>query len=141
MFKRHTNIILLSGVLMILAGSCKKLNVTPPNILDDQTILGTTDGVTSYMARLYSEMPMEDFKWSPTNGYNGGYYTYHTPNGMTGEAMSRDQRTGQESANAVNWSWVYSVIRDANYFIQYFPTYSKNFSATQVQNWLGEAYF
>ena len=141
MFKKHTYILLLSGILMLIADSCKKLNVAPPNILDDQTILGTTDGVTSYMARLYSELPIEDFKWSPTNGYNGGYFTYHSPNCMTGEAVGRDQRTGQESSNAVNWSWVYSVIRDANYFIQYFPTYAKNFTPTQAQNWLGEAYF
>jgi hypothetical protein len=141
MSKKHINIVLLSGVLLTLASSCKKLNVSPPNILSDAAILGTTDGITSYMARLYSEMPLEDFKYSPTNGYNGGSYTYHTPNAMTGEAISRDQRVPTENGNAVNWSWMYSVIRDANYFIQYFPTYAKNFTAQQGQNWIGEAYF
>src|SRR5262249_55478765 len=35
----------------------------------------------------------------------------------------------------------YTAIRDCDYFIQTLPTYSSNFSAAQVSQWLGEAYF
>lgn len=141
MFRKYLSFLLLCGGIAIFANSCKKLNVAPPNILTDATVLGTSDGVISYMARLYSQMPIEDFKWSPTNGYNQGYPTFRSPAAMTGEALSRDQRVPTENSNSVNWNWLYSVIRDCNYFIQKFPDFSTNFTPVQVQNWLGEAYF
>ena len=138
---KYLSFLILCAGIAIFANSCKKLNVPPPNILTDETVLGTSDGVTSYMARLYSEMPIEDFKWSPTNGYNNGYNIFHAPAAMTGEALSRDQRVPTENGNSVNWNWLYSVIRDCNYFIQTFPDFSTNFTPAQVQSWLGEAYF
>ncbi|MGZ3909698.1 MAG: RagB/SusD family nutrient uptake outer membrane protein [Flavisolibacter sp.] len=141
MYKKYLSTLFLLCTIAIFFSSCKKLNVAPPNILTDETILGTSDGVTSYMARLYSEMPIEDFKWSPTNGYNGGYNIYHAPAAMTGEALSRDMRVPTENSNSVNWNWLYSVIRDCNYFIQNFPSHASAFTSTQAQNWLGEAYF
>lgn len=141
MCRKYLSFLLLCGGIAIFANSCKKLNVPPPNILTDETVLGTSDGVTSYMARLYSQMPIEDFKWSPTNGYNQGYPIFHAPAAMTGEALSRDQRVPTENSNSVNWNWLYSVVRDCNYFIQTFPNFSTKFTPAQVQNWLGEAYF
>ncbi|HVU57261.1 MAG TPA: RagB/SusD family nutrient uptake outer membrane protein [Puia sp.] len=113
----------------------------PPNVLGDPTVLGTSDGVTSYMARLYSEMPMEDFKYSPSGGYNNAYATFNWGSKSTGESLGRDWRQPNETNNCVNYNWVYSVIRDCNYFIQNFPGYASKFTAAQAQNWLGEAYF
>ena len=118
MFKQNIAFLVLLGGLIVFTNSCKKLDVQPPNILTDKEILGTLDGATSYMARLYSELPIEDFKWSPTNGYNTGYNIFHSPGAMTGEALSRDQRVPTENRNSVNWNWLYSVIRDCNYFIE-----------------------
>ena len=97
MCKKYLYFLLILGGITIFANSCKKLDVLPPNILTDQTVLGTPDGVTSYMARLYSEMPMEDFKYNCARGYNTGYYTYISPAAMTGEALSRDKRDPTEN--------------------------------------------
>ncbi|MGN6267367.1 MAG: RagB/SusD family nutrient uptake outer membrane protein [Ginsengibacter sp.] len=141
MFKQNIAFLVLLGGLTIFTNSCKKLDVQPPNILTDKEILGTLDGATSYMARLYSELPIEDFKWSPTNGYNTGYNIFHSPGAMTGEALSRDQRVPTENRNSVNWNWLYSVIRDCNYFIENFPNYKDNFTSDKFQNLLGEVYF
>lgn len=141
MYKRNLYLLFLLAALPVFTDSCKKLDVIPPNILQDETVLGTADGVTSYIARLYSELPMEDFKWSPSGGYNDHYKIFQTPNAMTGESLSRDWRSPTENRNSVNWNWVYGVIRDANYFIKNLPSYAAKHSPAQIKNWLGEAYF
>ena len=133
------SLLLVGNITMM--DSCKKLDVLPPNVLGDPTILGTSAGVTSYMARLYGEMLIEDFKYSPSGGYNNSYATYNWGSKATGESLGRDYRVPNESNNCVNYNSVYSVIRDCNYFIQTFPKYSANFLSSQAQNWLGEAYF
>ena len=145
MCKKYLYFLLILGGITIFANSCKKLDVLPPNILTDQTVLGTPDGVTSYMARLYSEMPMEDFKYNCARGYNTGYYTYISPAAMTGEALSRDKRDPTENNIGTwspnGWNYLYGVIRDCNYFIQNIPTYAGNFTPAQVKSYVGEAYF
>jgi hypothetical protein len=125
----------------MVVDSCKKLDPLAPNVLGDPTVLGTQEGVTSYMARLYSEMPIEDFKYSPQGGYNNAAATFNWGSKSTGESLGRDWRQPQENSNVVNYNAVYSYIRDCNYFIKNFPAYSAKFTAAQVQNFLGEAYF
>jgi hypothetical protein len=141
MSKKTLFLLLLLISLTAAMDSCKKLNVPPPNILSDATILGTPNGVMSYMARLYSEMPIEDFKYSPSNGYNNGYNAFNWGSKSTGESLGRDWRQPNERSNAVNYNAVYGTIRDCNYFIQNLPTYEGKFSSEQVQGWLGEAHF
>ncbi|ANH82742.1 hypothetical protein A8C56_18745 [Niabella ginsenosidivorans] len=141
MSKRFLIFSLLLMSLTIMMDSCKKLDVPPPNILSDAAILGTPDGVTSYMARLYSEMPIEDFKYSPSNGYNNAYNAFNWGSKSTGESLGRDWRQPNENSNVVNYNAVYGTIRDCNYFIQNLPAYAGSFSAAQVQGWLGEAHF
>lgn len=141
MSKKYSILLLLLINVTIMMDACKKLNVAPPNILSDATILGTSDGVTSYMARLYSEMPIEDFKYSPSNGYNNAYNAFNWGSKSTGESLGRDWRQPNENSNVVNYNAVYGTIRDCNYFIQSFPAYAGQFSAEQGKNWLGEAYF
>lgn len=141
MSKKILFLLLLLVSITTVMDSCKKLNIAPPNILSDATILGTSDGVMSYMARLYSEMPIEDFKYSPSNGYNNAYNAFNWGSKSTGESLGRDWRQPQENSNVVNYNAVYGIIRECNYFIQNFPAYAGNFSAAQVQGWLGEAHF
>ncbi|MEN6323623.1 MAG: RagB/SusD family nutrient uptake outer membrane protein [Proteiniphilum sp.] len=141
MYKKYFYLLLILSGIGIFVNSCQDLDVAPPNILGDDIVLGTSDGVTSYLARLYSEMPMEDFKWSPNYGYNEAYRIYQTPSAMTGEALGRDQRSPVEGGNQNRWNYLYGVIRDCNYFIQNLTNYATNFNETQLKNWLGEAYF
>jgi len=130
---------LLSGI-----AACRKLDIPPQNIIGDQDVFSSSDGIKAYMARLYSELPIEDFRYSPARGLNFFWIISPTP-AITGEALSRDQ-TGAMQEDFGGWSWniwsgSYSVIRDCNYFIQTLPSYASNFSSTQVNQWLGEAYF
>jgi hypothetical protein len=134
--KRKIYLLLL--VFAAMAPACKKtLDVPPPNIVQDKDIFTNTAGITSYMARIYSEIPMEDFKWGPTSGFKT--FFYGSTAAITGEAISRDQQNSTETFGY--WTDAYSLIRECNYFSETLPTYASNFSTTQVNNWLGEARF
>ena len=130
--------LLLIAFATILSPGCKRdLDVPPTNIISDADIFASVAGINAYMARIYSQTPMEDFKWNPSTGFktffNGSTATF------TGEAISRDQAGGIEGFNY--WADAYLLIRDCNYFMETLPNYASNFSATQVSNWLGEARF
>lgn len=131
-------------VLMASVTACRKVDIPPPNIIQDQTVFASSGGIQAYMARIYSELPIEDFRYSPDMGLNFFWIIKPTP-ATTGEALSRDQ-TGSTSENWGDWHWDiwggnYATIHDCNYFIKTLPAYSSNFTADQVKAWLGEAYF
>jgi hypothetical protein len=141
--KKYKYIILLVFVIAGLS-ACRKTNIPPKNIVQDADVFTSSGGIQAYMARLYSELPIEDFRYSPARGLNFFWIISPTP-ATTGEALSRDQ-TNSMQENFGGWSWdiwggSYTVIRDCDYFIQTLPTYSKNFTTAQVNAWLGEAYF
>ncbi|GGA83407.1 RagB/SusD family nutrient uptake outer membrane protein [Puia dinghuensis] len=124
--------------------ACRKLSIPPKNIIQDADIFTSPQGVQAYMARIYSELPIEDFRYSPARGLNFFWIISPTP-ATTGEALSRDQN-GSMQENFGGWNWdiwsgSYTTIRDCDYFIQTLPSYAKNFTPAQVKAWLGEAYF
>jgi hypothetical protein len=135
---KRTLYLLLVGFALCSAPACKPdLDVPPTNIINDRDIFGSVSGIDAYMARIYSQTPIEDFKWNPATGFkaffNGSTATY------TGEAISRDQAGGTETFNY--WADAYILIRDCNYFMETLPTYAGNFNATQINGWMGEARF
>ena len=140
--KRYIYIVLT--ILTVFGSACRKVNVAPQNIIQDPDIFSSSDGIQAYMARLYSELPIEDFRYSPARGLNFFWIISPTP-ATTGEALSRDQ-TNSMQENFGGWNWdiwggSYTVIHDCDYFIETLPNYAKNFSTQQVNQWLGEAYF
>jgi hypothetical protein len=141
--KKYKYLILL---VFLLAGisACRKLNIPPKNIIQDPDVFTSNGGIQAYMARLYSELPIEDFRYSPQRGLNFFWIISPTP-ATTGEALSRDQ-TGSMQENLGGWNWgfwggSYTIIHDCDYFIQTLPKYASTYSTAQVNAWLGEAYF
>ncbi|TWJ01694.1 putative outer membrane starch-binding protein [Mucilaginibacter frigoritolerans] len=140
--KRYNYTLLITLLVSLMA--CRKLNIPPKNIIQDPDVFSTPAGIQAYMARLYSELPIEDFRYSPQRGLNFFWIISPTP-ATTGEALSRDQTSSMQEAFG-SWSWdiwggSYTTIRDCDYFIQTLPSYASNFSTAQVNAWLGEAYF
>lgn len=140
--KRYIYILLLATA--VLGVSCRKLNIPPQNIIQDPDVFSNPAGIQAYMARIYSELPIEDFRYSPDMGLNFFWIIKPTP-ATTGEALSRDQ-TGATSENWGDWHWdiwggSYTTIHDCDYFIETLPAYAKNYTQAQVNAWLGEAYF
>lgn len=134
--KKFHYIILTTFFLCFL--SCTELDVTPLNVVQDKDLFTNPEGITSYMARIYSKMPIEDFKYSPTTGFNNANFYGHL-SAITGEAISRDQTSISETFQY--WGYAYTLIRECNYFEETLPKYASNFSEAQVKNWLGEARF
>ena len=84
---------LISAMLcMTLATSCVDMDIAPKNIVTSESLLSNESGMDIYMARLYSNMPWEDFKYLSQWGVNF--------NGWL-NAMGID---GTESAGRINWS-------------------------------------
>src|SRR6201996_7289485 len=136
--------IILTVLVMLGASACRKLNIAPTNIVSNQDVFTSAGGIQAYMARLYSELPIEDFRYSPQRGLNYFWIISPTP-ATTGEALSRDQ-TGSMQENIGGWNldfWggSYTTIHDCDYFIETLPSFASNFSTAQVNQWLGEAYF
>lgn len=131
-------------LLLIAAVSfwgCQKLNIPPVNVIQDKDVFTSQGGITAYMARMYSELPIEDFRYSFTRGFNN-FWIISPNSANTGEALSRD--VGGASSDAFSswnydyWPGAYKLIRECNYFIQTLPLYAPNFTQSQVNQWLGE---
>lgn len=120
--------------------SCADMDIPPMNILGDKDIFGSTEGVTSYMARLYSTLPVEDFRYSHANMFFSGGANFSQPSCITGEAISRDTH-GAEIEKANYWDAAYALIREINYFIETLPQYASSHSGAEIESLLGEATF
>ena len=126
--------------LLIGFVSCNNyLDVPPMNIVQDKDIFTSPAGIQSYMARLYSELPIEDFRYCPSRGFNVNT-SYGPPSAITGEALCRDQ-SSSISEQTPYYSQSYALIREANYFLETLPSFASNFMDKDVKNWTGEAYF
>ncbi|MCS3554317.1 MULTISPECIES: RagB/SusD family nutrient uptake outer membrane protein [unclassified Sphingobacterium] len=124
-----------------LAG-CTDLDITPKNIVTDEDLLTTPAGIDIYMARMYSLMPFEDFKYMAEWGieFNG----WLASNGIegTGEAVNRDGITRSfTSERTPYWGRGFELIRDANHLIETLPNYKDKFSQEIYNHYLGEAYY
>ena len=121
--------------------ACTDLDVPPLNVVNDEQILGSEGGVSSYLARVYGEFPMEDFRYSPNYLYDH-FWVLRVPAGLTGEALCREwggAATESTSANNINtFSDQYKLIRELNYFIAKADKYAGNFKEGQVDKWKGE---
>lgn len=139
--KKYTYIIL--SVFLCWTSACKKLDVAPLNIIQDKDVFTSTGGVQAYMSRIYSQLPIEDFRYSPQRGLNFFWIISPFP-AVTGEALSRDQNGAMQENTGLNpstWNVCYRVIRDANYFMETMPKYASTYTPAQVNSWLGEARF
>jgi hypothetical protein len=131
--------IFLGCMLAIAISSCNDLNVPPINIVQDKDIFQSESGITSYMARLYTELPIEDFNFN--RDFNQ-FADYPTLGNSTGEMLMCMADMVWDSPSG-DWfgAWKYGSIRNVNYFINEFPNYSSTFTVEKGNAWLGEAYF
>ena len=140
---KKINKLVLGLVAMFGLSACTDLDVAPLNVVNDAQILGSDGGVSSYLARVYGEMPMEDFRYSPNYLYDH-FWVLRVPSGLTGESLCREwggAATESTTANNINtFSDQYALIRELNYFIENIDKYESKFKAGQVDHWKGEMY-
>ena len=137
------------SILYVLAGllflaSCQDMYLPPKNTLTDEDLMSSEAGLSIYMARMYSQMPWEDFEYMAQWGLprRSSWLGCLGVEG-TGEAVNRDGvTTAFRGEDDPWWSSSYSLIRDANKLIEGLPAYKDNYSNEAVYNdYVGQAYF
>ena len=124
--------------------SCKDyLNIPPMNVVQDKDLYSDVAGMTVYLSRMYSQMPFEDFKYSPARQFFDDWLV--TPGANSGESIGRDAGTAMTSEgysrNGAYWGRAFNLLRDANRLLETLPNYKSNFSATDYNHFMGEGYF
>lgn len=132
--------LLLVGLLAI--SGCADLDIPPQNIISDDDLMTSESGMKVYLARMYSRMPFEDFKYMAQWGIEHNSWLGAMGIEGTGEALNRDgicaAFTGERTPY---WSDAFVLLRDANYLIETLPQYKDDFPEVTYNHYLGEAYF
>lgn len=127
---------------ILLLSSCVDLDVPPKNVVTSDKLLSDESGMDIYLARLYSYMPYEDFKYQGQWGFNFNGWLVSLGIEGTGECLDRDgicrSFTGEDTPY---WSMAFKEIREANMLIENLPKYKANYSEMMYNHFLGEAYY
>lgn len=142
--KRSYLLFIITGALCSLMPSCQNyLDIPPKNIVQDKDIFSGTKGMMLYLSRIYSQMPFEDFKYSPARQFFDDWLV--TPGTNEGSSIGRDAGSAMTSEgwarNGAYWVRAFNLLRDANYLIETLPDYQANFSEAEYNAFLGEGYF
>ena len=133
-------ILAFSGVFI----SCSNfLDIPPMNVVQDKDLFSNKAGMTVYLARMYSQMPFEDFKYSPNRQFFDDWLV--TPGANEGSSIGRDAGSAMTaegtSRNGAYWTRAFELLRDANRLLETLPEYKANFSDADYNHFIGEAYF
>lgn len=132
--------LLLIGLLTF--SGCTDLDIPPPNVVGDETLLTNESGMKVYLARMYSRMPFEDFKYMAQWGIEFNSWLGAMGIEGTGEALNRDGIcTAFTGERTPYWRNAFVLLRDANYLIETLPEYQGEFAEITYNHYLGEAYF
>lgn len=128
--------------LLLLVTACTDLDIPPKNIVGDEDLLSNESGMNIYLARMYSQMPFEDFKYMAEWGVEFNSWLGAFGIEGTGEALNRDGiSTTFTSERTPYWGRAFTLLRDANYLIENLPIYGGAFPESMYNHYLGEAYF
>ena len=135
--------IILSSILGLgLLASCAELDIAPKGMMTEDDLLSNDAGMEIYMAEIYSNLPLEDFKYLPQRGHNRNGWLVSKGVEGTGEAVGRDgivaAFTGEEDQY---WGSAFTTLRKINTLIEDLPNYEGNYSSVAFNDYLGHAYF
>jgi hypothetical protein len=110
--------------------ACNDLDIPPMNILSASDVFNSESGITSYMARMYNDLPLDV------------YTDENTANHYSGESATCNYNWIGNNVNHGNRNyWNYTHVRNVNYFFQELPNSTLTLSEDKVNTWMGEAYF
>lgn len=131
----------ISATLLLMT-SCVDMDVAPKNMVTSDQLLSNESGMDIYLARLYSNMPYEDFKYMGQWGFNFSGWLVAMGIEGTGECTNRDgicrAFTGEDTPY---WGMAFTQLRDANFMLENLPKYKGNFPEVTYNHYLGEAYY
>lgn len=134
--------IIIALASFLLLSSCVDLYLPPKNIVTDDDLMNSSTGMQIYMAKIYSMLPWEDFKYMAEWGFNyNGWLNAPGIDGC-GESMNRDgvfQSFRGESTPY--WGEAFRLLYYANHLIEIIPQYESQFSSIEYNEYVGTAYF
>src|SRR5882757_9438874 len=119
-------IIAISITTGTLVTSCQKLNIAPTNIFTSDVIFNSQAGVTSFLATIYQDLPIEDFKYRPDRypGFQHGgndWESFYNEASVTGEEVG--PFGGMDIGGGFGF-WPYGDIRNVNIMIAELPKHA-----------------
>jgi hypothetical protein len=137
----------ITFILLTFSGfviSCSDfLDIPPKNVVQDKDLFQDATGMAVYLSRMYSQMPFEDFKYSPARQFFDDWLV--TPGANEGSSLGRDAGTAMTSEgwarNGEYWGRAFNLLRDANRLLEILPEFKSNFSEDDYSHFIGEAYF
>lgn len=140
--KKLSYLIILFGSLII--SSCSDyLEVPPKNVITNDDVFANSASMTVYLSRMYSQMPYEDFKYSPARQFFDDWLV--TPGTNEGSSIGRDAGAAMISEgwarNGAYWTRAFELLRDVNRLIESLPSYRQNFSEDEYNYFMGEGYY
>jgi hypothetical protein len=150
----HKLIIAISIGVGASVTSCQKLNIPPTNIVTPEVIYSSEAGVRSFLATIYRNLPIEDFKYRPDGGddANVNGINYHLPGFNPGNPWMNFYTSasvigeevgpfgGMDIGNGFGY-WPYGDIRNVNTLIAELPKHVATLTQPTVNALLGEAHF
>ncbi|HVW98237.1 MAG TPA: RagB/SusD family nutrient uptake outer membrane protein [Mucilaginibacter sp.] len=141
MKKLHKLFIAISVSAGTLVTSCQKLDIPPTNIFTPDIIYDSEAGVKSFLATIYQNLPIEDFKYRPDQGFKTGsndWENFYNSASETGEEVG--PFGGLDIAGGFGY-WPYDNIRNVNTLIDELPKHVASLGQATVDALMGEAHF
>lgn len=126
--------------LTLTISACTDLDIAPINVLGEDEVFGSNAGVLSNVARIYSRLPIEDFKYYYPSGFNYSGTLFKQMAALTGEAVGRDTQ-GADNEGFYYWDEGYAELRDINTLLQKLPERADILGETETKTYLAEARF
>ena len=135
--------IIFSSILALgFLASCADLDIAPKGMMTEDDLLSNDAGMEIYMSEIYSNLPLEDFKYLPQRGHNRNGWLVSKGVEGTGEGVGRDgivtAFTGEEDQY---WGAAFTTLRKINTLIEDLPNYQGNYSSIAFNDYVGHAYF
>ncbi len=145
----HKLIIAISITAAASVTSCQRLDIPPKNIFTPDVIYNSEAGVKSFLATIYQNLPIEDFKYTPSSndgaanppGFLHGsndWMSFFNEAGCIGEEVG--PWSGMNIAGGFGY-WPYGDIRNVNTLIAELPKHAATLTQPKVDALLGEAHF
>ncbi|MCF0168829.1 MAG: RagB/SusD family nutrient uptake outer membrane protein, partial [Bacteroidales bacterium] len=121
--------------------ACEEMYLPTKDKVSDDDIFSSASSMQVYMARMYSYLPIEDFKYLAEWGVE--YNSWLGSFGMegTGESMNRDCASSFTGERTTYWSNAFTLIHDANHLIEVVPNYESTLGSEVANEAMGQGYF
>lgn len=130
------------AVLALVLASCSDMYRPTKDKVSDDDIFSSPSAAQVYMARLYSNLPIEDFKYQAAWGVTFNSWLGSFGLAGSGEAVSREglSRSFTYEENPY-WGAGYTLIHDANHLIETAPDYEGTLGTAVTSELVGHGYF